>query len=314
MPRHAAGGAGALLIAAAVSAAALAAGQTPSQPLSARAAPACGVERWPVKTLSDAMAGWVSFVPHQTSVRALRRLRPPSSLPQDARVRPVETRTYRVHARLVESKLEDDSDFHLVIADLRTGGTMIVEFPAVSCTLTAKPVLRRRMQAARLAFIRACGFPLVKPLRLAARCGDDHRRLLLRLPARADRRRPERDRIPPRDRLQRSVPTMTLIPARVAALALLATVVLLAAAVRTAAALAPAQAEALVDAVSPALFKNCDAVHRRYPHGIGKLLARDHTSGEPVTTFKRSTTLYNLAMSYNRGLDRDKDGIACEQA
>lgn len=36
---------------------------------------------------------------------------------------------------------------------------MIVEFSAISCTQTAKPVLRRRMQAARLAFIHACGRP-----------------------------------------------------------------------------------------------------------------------------------------------------------
>jgi Excalibur calcium-binding domain len=28
---------------------------------------------------------------------------------------------------------------------------------------------------------------------------------------------------------------------------------------------------------------------------------------------KRSTKLYKLAMSYNRGLDRDKDGVACEK-
>jgi hypothetical protein len=111
-----------------------------------------------VKTLTDSTAGQVRLVPHTTSVRALRRLQPPSSLPRDARIRPVETTTYRVHARLVESKLEEDSDFHLVIADPRTGGTMIVEFPANYCTLTAKPVPRRRMQAARLAFIRACGF------------------------------------------------------------------------------------------------------------------------------------------------------------
>jgi excalibur calcium-binding domain-containing protein len=33
---------------------------------------------------------------------------------------------------------------------------------------------------------------------------------------------------------------------------------------------------------------------------------------EPVTNFKRNTRLYNVAMSYNKGLDRDKDGIACE--
>jgi hypothetical protein len=92
-------------------------------------------------------------------VRALRRLLRPEVLPQRARNRPVETTTYRVHARLVESKFEEDSDFHLVIADARTGGTMIVEFPASYCTLTAKPVFRRRMQAARLAFIRSCGVP-----------------------------------------------------------------------------------------------------------------------------------------------------------
>jgi hypothetical protein len=105
------------------------------------------------------MAGRVSLVPHATSVRALRRLRAPTSLPSNARVRPVETTTYRVHARLVESKFEEDSDFHLVISDPRTGGTMIVEFPAFYCTLTTKRVLRLRMQAARLAFIRACGMP-----------------------------------------------------------------------------------------------------------------------------------------------------------
>ena len=159
MPRHAASGAGVLLIAASVSAAAFVAGRTPSPTLGASTGRACGVERWRVKTLSDSMAGRVSLVPHATSVRALRRLRPPTSLPSNARVRPVETTTYRVHARLVESKLEEDSDFHLVIADPRTGGTMIVEFPAFYCTLTTKRVLRLRMQAARLAFIRACGLP-----------------------------------------------------------------------------------------------------------------------------------------------------------
>jgi hypothetical protein len=32
-----------------------------------------------------------------------------------------------------------------------------------------------------------------------------------------------------------------------------------------------------------------------------------------VTNFKRSNPLYRRAMSYNRGLDRDRDGIACEK-
>ena len=59
-------------------------------------------------------------------------------------------------------------------------------------------------------------------------------------------------------------------------------------------------------------WRNCDAVHRTYPHGVGKAGARDHTSGTPVRNFKRSNALYRTAMRVNSGLDRDKDGIACE--
>jgi hypothetical protein len=33
-----------------------------------------------------------------------------------------------------------------------------------------------------------------------------------------------------------------------------------------------------------------------------------------VTNFKRSNALYNTAMKFNKGLDRDQDGIACESA
>jgi hypothetical protein len=65
--------------------------------------------------------------------------------------------------------------------------------------------------------------------------------------------------------------------------------------------------------VIPLRWKNCTQVNKRYPHGVGKLGARDGTSGEPVRTFRRSNLLYRTAMRYNRGLDRDKDGIACEK-
>ena len=63
----------------------------------------------------------------------------------------------------------------------------------------------------------------------------------------------------------------------------------------------------------PARWKNCTQVNERYPHGVGKVGARDRTSGEPVLTFRRSNLLYRTAMRYNRGLDRDKDGIAREK-
>lgn len=50
-------------------------------------------------------------------------------------------------------------------------------------------------------------------------------------------------------------------------------------------------------------------------HGVGRLLARDKVrpGNEPVTNFKRSNRIFTIAMSYNRGLDRDKDRIACER-
>jgi uncharacterized membrane protein len=55
-------------------------------------------------------------------------------------------------------------------------------------------------------------------------------------------------------------------------------------------------------------YKNCTALHKHYKHGVGKKGAHDHTSGTPVTNFKRSSKLYKA----NKKLDRDKDGIACE--
>ena len=68
-------------------------------------------------------------------------------------------------------------------------------------------------------------------------------------------------------------------------------------------------------AAMPLLYRNCTNYNAKYPHGVGRATARDRSkSGDPVSTFKRSTRLYNLAMSYNRGLDRDKDFVACEKA
>ena len=57
-------------------------------------------------------------------------------------------------------------------------------------------------------------------------------------------------------------------------------------------------------------FANCTAMHRVYPHGVGRRGAHDHTSGTPVTNFFRNNALY----SANSGSDRDHDGIACENA
>ena len=63
------------------------------------------------------------------------------------------------------------------------------------------------------------------------------------------------------------------------------------------------------------LYDNCTNFNKKYPHGVGKVGARDKTkskTADPVTNFKRSNTLYRQAMNFNQDLDRD-DGIACEK-
>jgi hypothetical protein len=71
---------------------------------------------------------------------------------------------------------------------------------------------------------------------------------------------------------------------------------------------ASASAPPLKTALSVRVFKNCTAMHRQYPHGVGRPGAVDKTSGTPDTKFFRSRPLYDA----NRRSDRDKDGIACE--
>jgi len=56
-------------------------------------------------------------------------------------------------------------------------------------------------------------------------------------------------------------------------------------------------------------YKNCTALNKVYPHGVGKPGAVDKTSGKRVTNFKKSTDLYNA----NKKSDRDGDKIACEK-
>jgi len=62
------------------------------------------------------------------------------------------------------------------------------------------------------------------------------------------------------------------------------------------------------------LYDNCTNYNNRYPHGVGRRHAHDHTTGTPVTNFRHSNRLYRRAMNHNRDLDRDRDHIACEQA
>jgi len=113
-----------------------------------------------VKTLQDSAGRGLTLSRHKTTtVRALRA-KPVVRGPAGSRGPGVESTVYQVRARLVEAKLESDSDIHLVIRDLATAGTMIVEFPLVpSCADGATAGAKTRMKNARAAFAAACGMP-----------------------------------------------------------------------------------------------------------------------------------------------------------
>jgi hypothetical protein len=105
----------------------------------------CGVERWPVKTLTDPAASAVRLVARRSTVPALNAL-PAPALPADNTTRlAVERQAYRVTATLVKYKLESDQDIHIVLAG--GGKTMIAEMPSINCDGGAR--VRHAMLVAR---------------------------------------------------------------------------------------------------------------------------------------------------------------------
>ena len=111
----------------------------------------CGVERWSVKTGTDADAGLINLQSTtQTTIAALTSLPAPGTLPANNRVQPTETTVFQLQATLTEYKLESDSDYHLVLSD-GSGNTMISEIPSPAC-VGASSVLLPGIQNARSEF------------------------------------------------------------------------------------------------------------------------------------------------------------------
>ena len=149
--------------------------QPASAPSSASAAlrATCGVERWTVKTLQDRPR----LLPvKQTTIAFLVNQPAPHPLPSTRL--PFERHVYRVTAAVTLDRPEDDGDYHLVLSDGTR--TMIAESPSTACVAGATPLRRRQMAKAR-----GAGVPLSPRYR--------HRSRLLRLQARADGSRTERD-------------------------------------------------------------------------------------------------------------------------
>jgi hypothetical protein len=95
----------------------------------------CGYDRWPVKILGDKDRERVDLRPVDATVAKLGAI-PIHEIryPYDHRIAPEELRVYRVKARLLRVKREEDSDLHLLLGDLEeTDKRMIAEIPAPEC-------------------------------------------------------------------------------------------------------------------------------------------------------------------------------------
>jgi len=70
----------------------------------------CGVERWSVKTGTDANATQVDLAnPKPATIADLIALTPPNPIPRDSRVAPTENTVFVVKALLTDYKLEGGS-------------------------------------------------------------------------------------------------------------------------------------------------------------------------------------------------------------
>jgi hypothetical protein len=97
------------------------------------------VERWPVKTGTDLDAGVVNLSSVTvTTVATMRSWPAPGSIPANTRISPYETTQWVVYGTLTKYKLEDDSDYHLVISD-EAGNTFIAEIALPACVGPSSP-------------------------------------------------------------------------------------------------------------------------------------------------------------------------------
>ncbi len=120
---------------------------------------ACGVERWPVKTLSDVNASRVNLDQVQTTtIKALNGFASHCSGLPDARTYAEEFQTFEVIGRITYVKLEDDRDYHIAVADPQDGSyTIVTEVADIACEGAVSSPHRDALATARNAFVSLLG-------------------------------------------------------------------------------------------------------------------------------------------------------------
>lgn len=88
----------------------------------------CGVERWTLKVGTDPAATGINLLPTLTTLQALHAIAAPTTYPATTRILPTEKTLYALKdVRLAFGRLENDSDYHLMLSDLVR--TIITEIP-----------------------------------------------------------------------------------------------------------------------------------------------------------------------------------------
>ena len=102
----------------------------------------------------------VDFNPVTKSINWIRTRSRPQTLPSTKRLIGIETMTFRVKGVVLRYKLEDDKDFHVVIAQRNDHSkTMIIELPNTECSGVCKSKFLDQLRKAREDFIAKFGEP-----------------------------------------------------------------------------------------------------------------------------------------------------------
>ena len=96
----------------------------------------CGVERWSIKTGTDSAANQVNLTPQNTTIATLDAIAAPASLGQNSPrftyAGSPELQVFRLtNVTFTQYKLENDSDYHMILTD--GSNTMIAEIPDPAC-------------------------------------------------------------------------------------------------------------------------------------------------------------------------------------
>lgn len=118
---------------------------------------ACGVERWAVKTLSDAAASSVDVGRVQaTTIKALNELPTHCSGLPTTRAFQEEFVVYEVVGRIIYVKDEDDRDYHVAVGDPSDSSyTIVTEVADTACNGAISSPHREAMGSARASFLNA---------------------------------------------------------------------------------------------------------------------------------------------------------------